>query len=147
MHETTDKAAETLNDLLRGEISAVETYQQALEKVGDEPGVEQLATVRRDHTEAVTVLRDHVIRYGGKPAEGSGPWGAFARFMQGTAKLFGDKSALKALKEGEEHGLKEYKEALENRDLPAECIALIRDMLLPKQQRHITIIDGIMRTA
>jgi uncharacterized protein (TIGR02284 family) len=147
MHDTKGKAAETLNTLLRGEISAVETYEQALGKVGNEPGAEQLTTVRRDHTEAVSVLRDHVIRYGGKPSEGSGPWGAFARFMEGTAKLFGDTSALKALKEGEEHGLKEYKEALENRDLPAECIALIRDMLLPKQQRHISIIDGMMRTA
>ena len=28
----------TLNSLLRGEIAATETYQQALEKVGDDPG-------------------------------------------------------------------------------------------------------------
>jgi uncharacterized protein (TIGR02284 family) len=140
-----EKATETLNSLLRGEMSAVETYNQALEKVADEPGVEQLDSVRRDHTEAVSVLRDHVIRYGGRPADGSGPWGAFARMIAGTAKIFGDKSALKALKEGEEHGLKDYKDALEKRDLPTECIELIRS-LLPRQQQHIMIIDSMMQT-
>ena len=31
-----DKSVDQLNSLLRGEISAVETYQQAIEKVGDE---------------------------------------------------------------------------------------------------------------
>jgi len=147
MHDETGKAAEALNSLLRGEISAVETYNQALEKVGNEPGAEQLNTVRRDHSEAVSVLRDHVIRYGGRPADGSGVWGAFARFLQGTAKIFGDKSALKALKEGEEHGLKDYNDVLKSRDLPAECITLIREMLLPKQQKHIVIIDSLMQMA
>jgi uncharacterized protein (TIGR02284 family) len=150
MATTMEKATETLNSLLRGELSAVETYDQALKKVVNEPGAhaltaDTLSTVRRDHTEAVSVLREHVIRYGGRPTDGSGPWGAFARFIQGTAKIFGDKSALKALKEGEEHGLKDYNDALEKRDLPSECIELIRS-LLPRQQEHIMMIDGMMQT-
>jgi len=33
----TDKAIDRLNALLRGELAATETYQQALEKVHNEP--------------------------------------------------------------------------------------------------------------
>jgi uncharacterized protein (TIGR02284 family) len=143
----TEKATDTLNSLLRGEISAVETYRQALEKVAGQPGAQQLSEVHRDHAEAASVLREHVTRYGGDPADDSGIWGTFARAVEATAKVFGDKSALKALKEGEEHGLKDYQDALKEENLPSECVALIRDRLLPKQQRHLAVIEGLMRAA
>jgi uncharacterized protein (TIGR02284 family) len=139
-----EKTTKMLNELLRGEISAVETYRQALQKVGDVPGSQQLNMVHQDHTRAVTQLREHVRRYGGEPAEGSGGWGAFAKAVQGTANIFGDESSLKALKEGEEHGVKEYQEALEEDGLPAECKTLIQQELLPKQQMHISILDNLM---
>lgn len=44
------------------------------------------------------------------PVHDSGAWGEWAKLVMGTAKLLGDKAALKALKEGEESGLKEYQD-------------------------------------
>src|SRR5438552_1713506 len=91
---------DTMNRLLRGELSATETYQQALAALGDEQnGASDLRQLHADHRAAANDLRQHVHQLGGKPDQGSGAWGAFAKAVEGTAKLFGNKSALKALKE------------------------------------------------
>lgn len=142
MAVTTD--TNTLNSLLRGEMSAIETYRQAIEKLGDvhDPLVEELRAMQRDHRDAADALWHHVEQHGGTPSKDSGPWGAFAKAIEGTAKLLGNTSALKALKEGEEHGLKDYEDAL-NHDLPADCQALIRG-LIPRQRAHISTIDSLM---
>ncbi len=135
----------TLNSLLRGEMSAIETYRQAIEKLGGDPHdpwIEVLRAMQRDHRDAADALWHHVEQHGGKPSSDSGPWGAFAKAVEGTATLFGNAASLKALKEGEEHGLKDYEAALEDKDLPADCLALIRGMI-PKQREHITTLDGL----
>src|SRR5438093_12948373 len=102
---------ETLSSVHRGEISATETYQQALAKLGDTKGATELRRIHIEHREAANLLRQHVRGHGGKPDKGSGAWGTFAKAVEGTAKLLGDDAALKALKEGEEHGVKEYEDA------------------------------------
>jgi len=103
---------DTLNCLLRGEISATETYNQALEKFAGQPQEGELRGIRDEHRTAANTLRQHVHTHGGDPSTDSGWWGAWAKLVEGTAKAFGHTAALKALKEGEEHGLKEYREAL-----------------------------------
>ncbi|HJU74121.1 MAG TPA: DUF2383 domain-containing protein [Gemmatimonadaceae bacterium] len=133
-----------LNSLLRGEISAQETYHQAIEKLGTEgqSEVEVLREIAREHTGAVERLREAVRRAGGTPSEGSGVWGAFARAVEGAAKVAGNTAALKALKEGEEHGLKDYKEAVDDVD-PATRQLIVAD-LIPAQQRHIQVLDSLL---
>jgi len=132
-----------LNSLLRGEMSAIETYRQALEKAGTEPGATDLHRFAMDHRDAAAQLWQHVERYGGKPSEGSGAWGAWAKTVEGAAKLFGNAAALKALKEGEEHGLKEYQDALYDQDLADDCRDLIRG-LIEKQREHIVALDRLI---
>ncbi len=139
----TTTAVETLNSLLRGEMSAIETYRLALEKVGDEPGAQELQGILRDHRDAADRLWHHIERHEGRPAESSGPWGGWAKLVQGTANLLGDAAALKALKEGEQHGLKEYEEALRDEALLADCLELVRE-LLARQEQHVRILDRMM---
>lgn len=143
MQSTTLSDTTTLNSLLRGEMSAIETYRQAIEKFAGEPEVDQLRAMRLDHRDAADALWHHIERHGAAPSEGSGPWGAFAKAVEGSAKLLGNTAALKALKEGEEHGLKEYQDALEDGKLPADCAELIRGFI-PKQRQHIEWIDRMM---
>jgi len=138
---TTDVTA--LNSLLRGEMSAIETYRQALEKAGSEPGAQDLHTFAKEHRDAADQLWHHVEQHGGKPSEGSGAWGAWAKAVEGTAKLFGNAAALKALKDGEEHGLKEYEGALENKDMAPECLTLLRG-LAEQQRQHIASLDRLI---
>jgi uncharacterized protein (TIGR02284 family) len=136
---------DTLNSLLRGELAATETYQQALAKVGDSgPGSAELRQIHVEHREAANTLREHVRKHGGTPDHGSGAWGVFAKAVEGTAKLFGNAAALKALKEGEERGIKDYENALNDATLPADCQTLIRTQLLPQTQSHIPVLDRLM---
>src|SRR5437763_16680602 len=113
MRSETDKPVDSLNELLRGEISAVETYRQAIEKLGGSATRRQLEDCRRSHEGRVAKLRDHVARLGGEPAKESGAWGAFARLFEGGAKVFGERAAVAALEEGEDHGLKLYRADLD----------------------------------
>src|SRR5947209_17111634 len=141
---TTATSTDTLNSLLRGELAATETYQQAMAKCGNEPGAAELRRIHDEHREMANTLRQHIHHHGGKPDQGSGAWGAFAKAVEGTAKLFGNTAALKALKEGEEHGLKDYEAALNDADLPADCRTLIQSDLLPRVRGHIPVLDRLM---
>jgi uncharacterized protein (TIGR02284 family) len=136
-----------INKLLRSELSAVETYQQALEKerqkFGHETEFQQLNTILSEHQQAASQLRTEIQQLGGTPVQDSGAWGTWSKMVMGTAKLMGDKAALKALKEGEESGLKEYQEVLEHTDTPSEVKPVINS-LLARQQAHIRTLDELM---
>ncbi len=146
MNTTTTESTSTLNSLLRGEMSALQTYGQVIEKLKDDnaPGSAEFHQLRKDHRDAAEALQRFVAVQGNEPSHDSGPWGAFAKAVTGTAKLFGNTAALKALKEGEEHGVKEYESALEDESLPAAARSLIRDTLLPRQRQHIPTVDRLM---
>src|SRR5258706_15327494 len=110
-------AVQQLNSLLRGEISACETYRMAIDKVADNDQITMdnasiLHEIEREHGIAAQQLRQRIKQLGGEASESSGAWGVWAQTVQGTMNLFGDASALKSLKEGEEHGLKDFEAAL-----------------------------------
>ena len=141
------EAVRQLNSLLRGEISAAETYKMAIDKVadGNSPGLASaglLREIQEEHGRAAQGLRDRIRELGGEASDSSGAWGAWAKTVQGTMNLFGDASALKSLKEGEEHGLKDYQEAVD--DVDATTAQLIANQLIPAQQRHINLLDQLI---
>jgi len=139
-----------LNTLLRDEISAVETYQQALDKLSNEPmmgEVQQISSICDDHRDSANKLRERIIRYGGKPTEDSGAWGTWSKMVMGGAKLLGDKAALTALRQGEENGIKDYEDALHDADIPEDVRSLIQTTLLPRQQQHLNVLNRLMGTA
>jgi uncharacterized protein (TIGR02284 family) len=135
----------SLNSLLRGEISACETYRQAIAKVGDEPNLRTaLQECLSSHESRVQLLREHIIQLGGKPAEGSGVWGAFAKLVEGGAKAFGDKAAIAALEEGEDKGLRDYREELDKLDGTAR--SFVETQLLPAQERSHRVLSSLKKT-
>lgn len=135
-------AVDAINSMLRGELSAVETYNQALRKVGDEPEAAELRTIRDEHQDSANKLSAAVRKLGSVPTQDSGTWGAWAKTVEGTAKLFGDANALRALKQGEQHGLVEYQDALEDDETPAAVVDVIKDnKLIERQSEHIATLD------
>ena len=144
MRVETDKSVDTLNELLRGEISAVETYRQAIDKLRESPTVGQLEGCRRSHEQRIAKLREQVTRLGGQPADQSGPWGVFARLVEGGAKAFGERAAVAALEEGEDHGLKLYRDDLDKLD--ASSRVLIETDLLPAQERTHRDMSALKQT-
>jgi hypothetical protein len=123
-----------LNHYLRGEISAVETYRMALDHLDEASTARgELEGCLQSHQGRVTLLQDAIVAAGGTPAEGSGPWGVFAKVVEGGASILGDKLSVAALEEGEDHGLKDYK--VDIGDLDAATRTLVANRLVPEQQR------------
>jgi hypothetical protein len=138
----TANSVDQLNSFLRGELSAVETYDQAIAKLADEPAiVGKLEACRLSHQKRASLIREEITRRGGAPAEGSGPWGAFAQLVEGGAKLFGRKAAIAALEEGEDHGRDDYKAELE--EMSADLRTFVETKLLPDQLHTHEVLSGL----
>jgi uncharacterized protein (TIGR02284 family) len=142
MANTSD--VETLNSFLRGEISAVETYRQAIGHVSDERIRSQLEDCLHDHEHRVESIRERVEKLGGKPAQGSGIWGTFAKLVQGGADLLGEKTAIQALEEGEDHGLADYQRDMDKTH--GEARRFVRMELLPAQKRTHERLSRLKKT-
>jgi uncharacterized protein (TIGR02284 family) len=135
------------NSLLRGERSAVETYDKTIEKYHDQPGIAELSRLRQEHTQATITLEQTVRSMGGQPDTESGAWGAFANAVQGAANLFGTNSALEALQTGEKSGKESYESALQDEDVITECKQLVRSDLLPRVNEHISTLERLQKAA
>jgi len=137
-----------LNAFLRGEIAAVESDRMAMDKSASESATRGVFEEnRRSHEARVKLLRDEIVSLGGQPASGSGAWGTWAKVVEGGAKILGDKAAVAALEEGEDHGLKEYRD--DGHDLDASVKTLIRSQLLPQQEtthRRMSDLKKALRT-
>jgi hypothetical protein len=142
--------ANELNSCIRSELAAIETYRQALEKErkhhGEHPEFRQLDDVLRDHQDAAARWRAIVPQLGGSPTTDSGAWGTWSKTVMGTAKLFGDKAALKALKEGEESGLKEYRDFAGDESAPPEVKSLAAE-LAKRRESNIGLLDRLIEAA
>jgi len=140
---------ETLEKLLKDELSATETYQQALDKLKEDVGLGQavyLIPIYEDHKDAVSSLQSQIRELGGTPAEDSGAWGTWAEIVLGGANLLGNEAVLKALLEGEKSGAEDYEEALQDAELSSDPRALIKSKLLPAQHAHIRALDRLLDT-
>jgi hypothetical protein len=134
---TIDQTTEICNALLRGEISAVETYTQASEKFTCSPKDDFLKRMCFDHEANADALRKIIWGVNAEASTTSGPWGGFVMAIEGAATLIGKSPALMILQQGEEHGVKVYKEALDNPEVSEDLKELIRDELLPSLNDHL----------
>lgn len=137
-----------LNSLLRGEISAEETYRNAIDRMenADASTIGMLQEIQEEHGRAADTIRNRIQELGAEPSESSGAWGMWAKMTQGISGLFaGETGSLKALKEGEEHGLKDYQDGLNSLDVSSA--ELVQNQLIPAQQRHINLLDQLINSA
>lgn len=134
-----------LNKCLRSELSAIETYEQALEKnhaqYSQDAKLKRLAQILKEHREVAARLRSIIEQQGGAPSTDSGAWGAWSKTVMGAAKLLGDKAALKALKAGEESGLKEYERIAQDGAASTENVV---SSFIGTQQAHIQDLDRLI---
>ena len=63
---------ETLNKILKDELSATEMYHQALDKLRDDVGLDESESLRpiyENHKDVIFSLQALIIRLGGTPCE------------------------------------------------------------------------------
>ncbi len=142
-----EKAVVSMNHYLRGEIAATEAYEKALNELDGELNCIRLSAFLSDHHEATLYWRDQVIAEYDEPQDNSGSWGAFVKSVVNAAKLLGPKATLKALKEGEEHGLEQYEKATRQDHLSVTLKYHIRNILIPNQKRHIAELAGMIENS
>jgi hypothetical protein len=141
--QTTDpeRVVRILNSLLRSEISATETYSQAIPKIASD--VEVLREIAREHGQAVSELRTAIKSVGGVPDETSGIWPALpSKVYEGPAQVFGAAATLQALKDVEERSLGDYQEAL--RRLNGSSNGWISGSVIPTQIKHISKLEELL---
>ena len=141
--EKNQECIDTCNQLLRGELSAIEAYDKAIDKFPHETHTPTLRRIRDEHGDTVTELRQSVISMGGVADTQSGAWGDFATAVQATANFFGDDSAVASLLQGEKHGKREYEEAIEKDSTATACRELMRHHCLPRVYRHIETLENL----
>ncbi|MAF79298.1 MAG: hypothetical protein CME60_14140 [Halobacteriovoraceae bacterium] len=136
--------SDKIKEIIKGERAAVETYGQVFEKYGADSQMDKLRYFSKDHKEAVMELNNIARQNNIEIPESSGAWGSWSKLVTGTATMLGEKSALKALKEGEEHGLKEYEDLLSSSSVPTQLKTMVQDKFIPMQRKHIQDIDSLM---
>jgi hypothetical protein len=139
--QRTRDTVEALNELLRGELAAVETYNQALTVLKESEARQDLRECQSSHQGRVLRLRAEILDRGGDPAETSGAWGFFANLVEKGAKAVGPGTAVSALEAGEDHGLKEYQQVLPTLDMPARSV--VSADLYPQQVRTHSIVSAL----
>ncbi len=144
-HEMREPEIDLLNVLLKGEISAVESYDAAIPKVGESSVADILQQCRDSHLFRAECLRNTISQSGGRPVEDTGAWGNFAKMVTSAAGGAGDKAIISALEEGEDIGSNTYEWKL--RDMKGENRKLIRDQLWPKQKATHKLISKLAQDA
>ncbi len=137
------KCIDHCQKLLRGHISAVETYQIAIEKCDQPALVPELTRMKTDHEASVAELTNHIHSLGGEPEEGSGVWGSFTKLVEKAAATLGDHSAVQALAQGEKAGESDIQDALESGELSPTAETLYRDKLLPRVLEHQNALERL----
>ena len=144
-----NEVVEDLNELLLDELSAIQTYRMAIDKSrkdhGPDARLEQLTNMLHDHEQAAARLRELVQRMGGTAANDSGTWGTWANTVMGAARLLGDKTALRALKEGEESGIRDYRSAL--REFHTPEVLEVFTANLSSEEEHVLKLDRLIHAA
>jgi len=125
-----------LNALLRGELAAVNAYQNALRSAEGRATVDAAEILRfaAEHQRTVAALQGAVRELGGMPTSEAGTWGAFA--------LLRDTASVRELLDGEEAGLRMYEGA--NGLLAGDARDLVTLELIPRQRQHIADLSAII---
>jgi hypothetical protein len=131
---------ETLTSLLRAELSAVETYRGALERLDGQAVGPQLRQICVDHSRSVQVLRGLLLRHGETaPAASAG--------REPEIDVRGDDAlaaTVHALRDGEARQVEAYRRALSDPALTPGVKAMIRSDLLRRSEGHVPTLEALM---
>ncbi len=133
-----------LTKILCAEMSAVETYNQAIETFHHDDDKLQLEIARDCHVQRVDTLAGKLYEMGGSPTESSGVWGKFSRVLDAGGEKVTDKMAVALLEEGEERGIQQYRDLLETTKAIPD-IQNLASQLLAQQEETQRIVKALQK--
>lgn len=135
-----ERSLKALQRLLHGQVAAAEAYELAIGRLG-ESAPSELRTCLQSHQLRVEKLTVHIFELGAKPEDRSGAWGTFVKLIESGAALLGQRAAIGSLEEGEDHGLAEYRELID--ELSPESRRFVEAELLPEQVRTHDLMSNL----
>jgi len=139
------KEVDSLNEILRGEIAAVEAYAQILENFDSDPERLRLEEFLNFHKKQVSYFTDKVENKGYKADDDSSLWGNVVEAFIGTAKLFGDDTSLSAMIAGEEYGLKQYNNLIWDDNVSPELKSHVSKNIIPELELHVNSLKALKK--
>ena len=121
----------SINEIIRGELSAVEACSKLEDQFKEMNEGDCLKELVSDHKKAVRFWKKEAVTGGAYPEGDSGLWGSLVSAYIGLSKLFSERLALQALKEGENYGLSYYKRMLNRDELTEFQKAAINRTFIP----------------
>jgi uncharacterized protein (TIGR02284 family) len=125
----------TLNDLAALDFDAIEAYEAAIKRLGDQRDKDQLRQFMGDHQRHTVELGSFVSKYGAQPVDKADIKMVLTKGKVVLAGLVGDKAILAAMKSNEDETNAAYEKALARQGLPQA----VRDLLnrnLGDERRH-----------
>jgi hypothetical protein len=135
--------ADLCRRLIGVEMSASETYTEALDYFHDDPEQSLLIAIRAGHDENVDCLGDHLVALGKEIQPEAEVRNFFSKAVEGVSSTFGESATLLALEAGETGALKECRAALADPQAPDSLKEDLRHRLIPRLQRHVEELERL----
>jgi hypothetical protein len=129
--EPSKRTLDTLNALLRGELSAVAIYRYTYDRLAHPRFRACLDDCMQSHARRIQLLHRRIHALGGIPTRSAGTWGMLVGASGLFADLFGAAGALALLELGEAHGKAAYQRKLAKLD--PQTRAFVEAQLMPSQ--------------
>jgi hypothetical protein len=130
---------DSLRRLLQGELSAIEAYGRALGKMRSRSGASELRRMMQDHLTIAKRLEERLFALGLPTGEGDGE-SDWAQIAVEAAKAREEHALLETLVSGEQSGIEEYKDALDDEALDNASKQVIRNAVLPRHREHVSTL-------
>lgn len=135
---------EHIDEIVRGEIAALEAYDEIIDKLDNEFEIRRMREFKNDHKRAIDFWQKQALIENKIPERSSSMWGAVVNGYVKLAEKFGEKYAIKAILRGEKHGLKNYKKMLNSPMLSELQKIEIKNSFMPKQKKHIESMKSLL---
>lgn len=131
---------DTLNELLKGELMAMNIYRETKDLQGDEQVKSMLRQFAQDHEEHARLLAERIKELGGTPISSAGMAGAMASLSSKFNALRGPSHLLEQVYAGEDKGVHAYEDRVDELDpqsqqLIEEIMSVDHDHLKVFQER------------
>lgn len=130
-----NKELTALSALIAGELSAIQAYNLAIEKVRNKHLIPTLEECRNSHAVRVQPLRERMEAHGAPALRDAGWWGSFVSAVENGATFISDRVAMSVLCAGEDYGFEQYEKNM--KDLDSESYDLVDGELLPAQAQTL----------
>ncbi|HHT42928.1 MAG TPA: DUF2383 domain-containing protein [Firmicutes bacterium] len=113
---------DTLNELLKGELMAMEIYKETQALQGDEQVREMLQQFAADHEEHARLLAQRIKELGGTPITSAGMAGTMAGLWSKINALRGPAHLLQQVYTGEDRGVHAYEDRIDELDPQSQVL-------------------------